>query len=271
MDAKNVRKASYAGSFYPQDSEELSRAVRQHIDQAQISEVIGVPKILVCPHAGYVFSGDVAGYSYRVIQNAVSNKVAAKKIFLLGPSHQWSVRGLCLSDNHEWETALGRVNIDDSVRLMLESGGIFTVDRQAHDVEHSLEVQLPFLQIVYGKEPFSIIPIIMTDVDPVVASQTLDGYFDERSLVIVSSDLSHYKRYDRARVIDGETIRYILELDIEQLEKLGVACGMEPLLIAVRLARKHSWKPMLLKYLSSGDTAGQKDSVVGYAAICFYE
>lgn len=270
MSEKTVRKANYAGSFYPLTQGELSADVDRYIDEVQLSDVSLNPKVLVCPHAGYIYSGPVVGYSYKVIQNLVRRGKAPRTVFLLGPSHQMAVEGLCVSDVDYWSTPLGTVPVSTITKNLIEKETVCSVNRVAHSREHSLEVQIPFLQRAFGSIQFEIVPIIMNEVDAQTASEVLTRY-QENSLIVVSTDLSHYHSCESAKEIDKNTIDSVLALDAERLCLGGDACGLEALRIAITMAKSNNWKTRLLKYLSSGDTAGSRDAVVGYASLCFYE
>lgn len=271
MKERHVRETTHAGTFYPVDAGELRSFVDLSLDEAGISKISGVPRIFVCPHAGYVYSGSTAAFSYKVLKNHIARTADyPRKVFLIGPSHQYRVEGLCVSDADVWNTPLGEVPVSPVAQKMIEDDGIFSSNNEAHLVEHSLEVQLPFLQRAYGRRRFEIIPILVSEVEEKEAVDELSLYVADDSIIIVSTDLSHYYPQEEAQERDQRTVDAILKVDEDALESVGDACGLAPLLIAVEFARKNSLTGELLKYRTSADTAGEKDAVVGYAAIYFH-
>lgn len=164
---------------------------------------------------------------------------------------------------------MGDVEVDGDVRMQLEKDEHCVVSDEAHAIEHSLEVQLPFLQYVYGEKPFYIIPILISDIAPAIVTKMLIPFINDDSLLVVSSDLSHYLPYEKARSVDNKTISDICSLNDTFLTES--ACGLDSIKVAISLAKRFSWKPVLLSYANSGDTAGDREAVVGYTAISFME
>lgn len=258
----NIRPPAFAGSFYPSDEEELQKAIDQYIEDANPPKVDGEIKALILPHAGYAYSGPVAASGYKLIKGK-----EYKNIVIFGPSHKVMFQNIALTNYASWKTPLGIVNLSPlSQELVNETG--FSLVNEAHLFEHSIEVQLPFLQRVL--KSFKITPLITGRISnhKEIAS-TLNQFIDGETLIIISSDLCHYLPYDKANEIDKQTIEKILNLDT-YLET-DQACGTDGILILIELAKIHNWKAKLLDYRNSGDTAGDKNQVVGYSSIVFHE
>ncbi|MEA3357049.1 MAG: AmmeMemoRadiSam system protein B [Patescibacteria group bacterium] len=277
MQDASIRKSVFDGKFYPHDSGELAELVRGYIDSAKIDFRECDLKALVFPHAGYIYSGTTAGYSAKALKMFSTKKFLRAeskiKIFLLGLSHNIKVTGLGLSTVDFWETPLGKVKVSALCSEMIRKEEICVEADRTHSVEHSIEVVIPFLQIALSElkpaQKFEIIPIIVSDIDFKSAAVILEKYISANDLVIVSTDLSHYLEYSSALDIDNNTVDQILRLDIGGFGKTGDACGKESVLILMSLARKLGWVPILADYSNSGDTAGDKKAVVGYASIIF--
>lgn len=267
MAEERIRKPVFSGKFYPDDSETLQFAIRQFLDTISLDCKRGHLKSLVCPHAGYIYSGYTAGHSYKVLEQCLGGFKNDLKIFLIGPCHNTEVEGLALSTMDEWNTPIGGVEVSSVVSDMIQSEEDCHENNQAHELEHSLEVQLPFLQVTLANRDFNIIPILVSKGDYSAYADILEKYLDDDSLLLVSTDLSHYDSYDSAKEKDKKTIDAILDLNIDQFQSLGDACGKLPLLILLELAKRNKWKPNLADYRNSGDTAGDKTAVVGYASI----
>jgi AmmeMemoRadiSam system protein B len=249
---EKVRKPKYAGSFYPSDQKELSKMVEKFVSEGKASfPGNAVLKALVAPHAGYIYSGPVAGAAYGVLKDS-----PPKKIVLFGPSHQQYFSG-AYGFQKPWVTPLGEVKIAEHGLQLIEE-----------DNEHSLEVQLPFLQTVLKK--FEFLPVLYGEIDALDLASLIDSYLDKNTVLVASSDLSHYLPYEKAKKIDFDTINSIYELDLRKFLQVGNACGKTGIGALIVLAQKYNWAPLLLQYKNSGDTAGDKKSVVGYAAIAFF-
>jgi len=267
----SIRPAAVAGSFYPADKNELRRMVNGFLESAKRIKIDGALRALVEPHAGYIYSGPVAAYGYKALaEEQTKDKGHITKIILLGPSHYAAFFGACETDCEAWETPLGSVR---AASLMAHVKGpkkeLFGVYPQVHGPEHCLEVQLPFLQTVM--KDFTIYPLLCGDVDPKELAGVIAEFIDDETLVIASSDLSHYLAYDEAVKIDGIANESVPKIDIKHFEDSGDACGKTPILVLMHLAKKKGWTGKLLDYRNSGDTAGPKDQVVGYGCYAFYE
>jgi len=254
-----VRPAAVAGAFYPADPAELRHIVEHLLEQA-VPPVIDVwPRILIVPHAGYVYSGPVGAAAYRVLQTA-----PARRVVLLGPSHFRAFSGIATPGADRLATPLGEVPVDRGLTSQAESDQVVRPDPAAHAREHSLEVQLPFLQVVLGE--FAVLTMLTGDVTSERAADVLDATTSAHDVVgVISSDLSHYLGYQAARRRDAKTVAAIAELRPEDLA-WDDACGRTAVQAALVLARRRGWACRLLDHRNSGDTAGPKDSVVGYAA-----
>ncbi|MBN1170305.1 AmmeMemoRadiSam system protein B [Candidatus Micrarchaeota archaeon] len=246
-----MRLPSVAGTFYPDNEIELRKMIADFLEAADAKKIGGKLRGLIVPHAGYVYSGPVAAYAYKLLEGK-----NAGKIILIGPSHYGIFNGLAESGYQKWQTPIGE--------LETFSIGLNRLPK-AHDPEHSLEVQLPFLQIVLKN--FKIDPILTGDLSPKEGAKTIDI----NAFFIVSSDLSHYYPYEQAMERDKKTISLIESLDAENFLTGGDACGRMGIAMIMELARQKGWKIKLLKYANSGDTAGPKTEVVGYAAFAVIE
>ncbi len=221
-------------------------------------------KGIVVPHAGYIYSGPVAGEGYRQLLNLDYSKPI--KVFILAPSHYMYFTGASVGLFDAYKTPLGLVNVSKTAgELLNEPNFHFILD--AHIEEHSLEVQLPFLQYVLPH--FEIVPILYGDIRYKVLAESIEKYLDERSILVVSSDLSHYYPYDKAVQIDSNCNAAVEQLDLKKMDKCE-ACGKTGIMMMIYLAKKNNWKSLVVKYANSGDTAGPKSQVVGYASYAFY-
>ncbi|MCX6737122.1 MAG: AmmeMemoRadiSam system protein B [Candidatus Parcubacteria bacterium] len=263
----NSRPSQYAGSFYPERAEDIKTFIGKAFNQVVQKESFQKkPKIIIVPHAGYAYSGNVAAYAYNAV-----GKFNYKNIFLLGPSHYVLASNQILTCAYkQFETPLGSIPTFKPENLP----SYFKDDDKAHAVEHSLEVQLPFLKYLY--KDCKIFPQLINEGDK--QSLTLISDFETRllndstnNLLVISSDLSHYHNYAEAQKIDKITIEAILQLNEGELEKRGEACGLTPILIGMKIAKKLKLKSLLLKAANSGDATNSFNApVVGYAAILFY-
>jgi AmmeMemoRadiSam system protein B/AmmeMemoRadiSam system protein A len=263
-----TRPAAVAGSFYPGDPASLRAALAEHLRHAGLPAASArPPKLLVVPHAGYVYSGDVAALGYAEL---AAWRERIERVVLLGPVHRVPVRGLAAPSVEAFETPLGTVPLDRAaIASLRDLPQVVQADRP-HAMEHSLEVQLPFLQQVLG-EGFRLVPLAVGDASPAEVAQVLERLWGgDETLVVISSDLSHYLPYEQAQARDGATVERILHFatDLEGDE----ACGAAPLNGALRLARAKGLLPRLLGVRNSGDAkaglAG-RDRVVGYGAVAF--
>jgi len=270
--AEWIRPPAWAGQFYPAEAAALARTIDDLLAQAR-HEVpgggtpapgVGVVRALVLPHAGIVYSGAVAAHGVQAVAGHPYSRV-----ILLGPDHRVGLRGAVVSRAVAYRTPLGKIPLDGDAARLLERSALFSIADAAERQEHSIEVVLPFLQRVLPR--FNLVPLILGPVDPIVIAEALAPLLGETTLVTVSTDLSHFLPAEAAREKDRRTIDAILALDGEALARIpGSACGAVPLQVLIAMARGAGWQPVLLHYANSGDTAGDRDRVVGYAAIAFY-
>jgi MEMO1 family protein len=262
----NSRPAAVAGMFYPESAAVLARNVSQLLSSAAQSPGLH-PKAIIAPHAGYVYSGAVAASIYAPL---LALRGMVRRIVLLGPTHRVAIDGLALPAATAFTTPLGTVPIDrllvDAVKDMPQ----ILVSDAAHAQEHSLEVQLPFLQSVFGtdSESFSLLPLAVGRATPEEVAEVLERLWGgEETLIVVSTDLSHFLPYVQAQQVDEQTVQMILELaptiDHQQ------ACGATPVNGLLLAAQRHDLRAQLIDHCNSGDTAGDKSRVVGYSAFAF--
>lgn len=256
-----IRAPAVAGLFYPAASRQLAHDVQLLLTEARPHELI--PKALISPHAGYIYSGPIAATAYAALKPVAAH---IRRVVLLGPTHRVAVRGLALPDADAFDTPLGRVMLDTTAMQAIADLPQVTVSAQVHELEHSLEVQLPFLQSVLPD--FKLLPLAVGMASPDEVAEVLEVLWGgEETLIVISSDLSHYLPYSTAQRVDNDTARHIL--DLRQLGSHEQACGATPINGLIVAARKHRLTPHLLDLRNSGDTAGPRDQVVGYAAFAF--
>ncbi|MEE8350773.1 MAG: AmmeMemoRadiSam system protein B [Rhodospirillales bacterium] len=258
-----IRKAAVAGQFYPGTATELDTAVRGFLNAAETSSD-PVPKAIIAPHAGYAYSGAVAASAYARLAPA---HAIIKRVVLLGPCHRVAVQGLALSGADAFETPLGQIPVDtDAAAEILKMAQVQVFDA-THAEEHSLEVHLPFLQVIL--DDFSVVPLVVGDASPEDVADVIEALWGgEETLIVVSSDLSHYLDYDAAQRIDTETCRAIENLDGAAISPDG-ACGRFPVGGLLEVAKRRGLSATTLDLRNSGDTAGSKDKVVGYGSWAF--
>jgi len=277
---EKVRFSAVAGQFYPEEKRELERMIESFLKEVKIPEIEGEVLGLILPHAGYVFSGFVAAHGFKLISGK-----NFKNVILIGDSHYEYFDGVSVWEKGFWETPLGKIRVNEKLaqKILSHSKRFFTKD-STHLFEHSLEVQLPFLQKVL--KDFEIVPIIFGSENKdwkELARAILDSFSKKDTLIIASSDLSHYPPYDVANKVDSETIESILKCDPKEfsktIEKLKenfpdvetFACAQDSIKTILEISKQKKAKAKLLKYQNSGDTFfGDKFQVVGYSAICFY-
>lgn len=253
------RQPAVAGSFYPESPEQLHLMLDRFLNDAAIREKI--PKAIIAPHAGYIYSGPIAASAYAGLKNA-HDKIT--RVVLIGPSHRVAFRGLAVSRAETFTTPLGNVMVDQAAVQTVVKLPFVEYIEQAHTYEHSLEVHLPFLQEVLDN--FKIVPIVAGEASPEQVSQVLDTLWGgDETLVVISSDLSHYHDYATAQQMDKSTSHTIEQLQYERLAS-GSACGKVPISGLLKLARKKMLSIKTVDLRNSGDTAGDKTRVVGYGA-----
>jgi len=261
-----IRMPAVAGMFYPGETRELAQNLAQMLGSAaHDAPQREVPKAIIAPHAGYIYSGPVAASVYALLAPA---RRRITRVVLLGPTHRVAVRGLALPGCRAFATPIGTVEIDRPAIEILRALPQVVISAQAHAHEHSLEVHVPFLQTVI--ERFTLVPLAVGRASAQEVAEVLDALWGgPETLIVVSSDLSHYLAYNDAQAVDRTTAQAILGLatDISHEQ----ACGATPVTGLNHLARRRGLKPELIDLRNSGDTAGDRNRVVGYGSFAFYE
>jgi AmmeMemoRadiSam system protein B len=267
-----IRKPAVAGSFYPADRDKLQKVISSYLTQAgNISDEFNNRKVIgiVSPHAGYIYSGSVAAYGYNYLA-----KEDFQSYVILAPSHRGRFKGASIIPKGIYKTPLGDVEIDSELGERLERKPYFGFIKEAHDMEHSLEVQLPFLQAIKPETKISPVVIGTTDIDICISiGETIaeEVHSSGKSCgIIISTDLSHYYSYDEAVKKDRGFIQVLESFDERRIKEDILsgkceACGEGPVIAGISLSKKLGAKKLkVIKYANSGDTAGPKDQVVGY-------
>ncbi|HVC28030.1 MAG TPA: AmmeMemoRadiSam system protein B [Gammaproteobacteria bacterium] len=258
----SIRPAAVAGIFYPQDAIELKALLRRLL--AENPSKGPAPKALIAPHAGYLYSGPIAARAYNALKDLGST---IRRVILLGPAHRVPLRGLALPTVDYFRTPLGDIPLDREAGVLLEGLTQVECSDHAHQLEHSLEVHLPFLQTLFDE--FTLVPLVVGRAQPDEVAQTLERLWGgSETLVVISSDLSHYHPSERARQIDGVTAQHIENLMIPI--DMNQACGASPINGLLTLAQNLDLRVRRLDLRNSGDTAGSSERVVGYGAWAFY-
>ncbi len=261
-----IRPPAVAGTFYPADPLELQQTVRAFLAQAQVPDLKNV-RAVIAPHAGYLYSGPVAGHAFKALANVPERP---RVLYLMGPAHYVYVPGVAVATFAGFSTPLGTVPVaTEIVDVLLAQGKPFLPGNDAHLPEHCLEVELPFLQSIFNNS-VRIVPLLFGQVDPFRVVPVLTEWLqaDPNALIVVSSDLSHYHDYATARRLDQGFLEAVVHGDLQQAQE-GEACGLLPILTLMGLARRLGWHAHLLDYRNSGDTAGDKSRVVGYSAVAY--
>ncbi len=257
-----LREPAVADMFYPADAAELRNMIDRFLAAAK--PIAASPKAIIVPHAGYIYSGEIAATAYKTLES-VKNRV--NRVVLLGPAHRVAIAGLALSSADFFATPLGTVPVDKQAASLLSDLPQVRIFDDAHTLEHSLEVQLPFLQRVLGK--FTLVPLVVGDASAEQVAEVIERLWDgPETLIVISSDLSHYHDYDTAKKLDKATCQAIEAL---RPKSIGYhdACGRNPVNGLLIAARHHGLKVTTLDLRNSGDTAGPRDQVVGYGAWIF--
>jgi len=257
-----VRSPAVAGTFYPGDASALRAALQRSFAQAVRPEAgAPVPKALVVPHAGYVYSGPVAASAYLRIQSAHDT---IRRVVLLGPSHRVALRGLAMSTADSWTSPLGAVALDTGAAAALRQFPWVKGNDAAHAPEHSLEVQVPFLQTVL--DDFTLVPLVVGDATDTEVATVIEALWaGPETLVVVSTDLSHYHRYADAVRLDTRTAAAIAGRRADEVGDHD-ACGARPLRGLLQVANRRNLKVEPIDLRNSGDTAGDRERVVGYGS-----
>lgn len=255
--AEVIRPPAVAGTFYPGDPHTLAGAVDSLLDAAQQPPLLGRLTGLICPHAGYVYSGPVAASGYRLLRGR-----CYRRVVVLAPSHRVAFRGLAIPNCSAFSTPLGEIPLWEGCRELARERP-FLLDSRPHALEHAVEVHLPFLQRTLND--FELVPIVFGASDDLIEATALLPLVNDETLFVVSTDLSHYLPYASAKQIDQSTVELFLSQDAHQAVS-AEACGRGPTATLLDLSTRLHWNIQLLDYRNSGDTAGDKSRVVGYAA-----
>lgn len=256
----SARPAAVAGLFYPVAAGELRDVVTRYLHAASVVDLPASPKALIVPHAGYIYSGSTAAAAYASVQ-ALRSKI--KRIVLLGPSHRVYLQGIAVPEWREFVTPLGDIRIDEERKALLLEQAKVIASNAPHALEHSLEVQLPFLQTMF--EDFTLLPLVAGAASPQhVASVLASVWGGEDTLVLISSDLSHYHNYETAQQLDRKTSADILRCSTHLTGEQ--ACGATCINGLTHLASERRMQLREIARLNSGDTAGDRTRVVGYGA-----
>ena len=260
----SIRNTAVAGTFYPKEPKELQASLTALLQHAHTDTQF--PKAIIVPHAGYVYSGPIAANAYS---SFYKNPPPIKRIVLMGPAHRVAFQGIAASTADYFATPLGNIPVDHNTLTPIISQGLVKYFDLAHEQEHCLEVQLPFLQVIF-KNKFEIIPLLVGDTDSTFIAQVLRAIWGgAETLIVISSDLSHYHSYETAKEMDKGTTRWIEELNGKQLD-YDSACGRLPIQGLLEVAKEYNMQCKTLDLRNSGDTFGPHDRVVGYGAFSFY-
>ena len=265
---KNIRPPAVASMFYPGGAAELRKAVQNYLSNAGTEEDVSQLKkgetaelrTLIVPHAGYIYSGKIAASAYRLLEQ---NQF--KRVLLLGPAHRVWLQGAAFPETDAFETPLGEITLDkELIEKILAEFSWISVSDKAHAEEHCLEVQLPFLQETLGE--FKLLPLVVGDAKTELLAALIQQFSeDPETLIVISTDLSHFHDYQTAREIDARTANAIELLEQNRISTED-ACGAYPLRGALLAASQNQWNIHRLGLCNSGDTAGDRGRVVGYGA-----
>jgi hypothetical protein len=265
-----VREPAVSGSFYPAEPVSLRWFINEFLVQAITPTGIlatepGPLRGLIAPHAGYKYSGPIAAYAFKALRASRGTR----RVFLLGPAHFVPIPGVALSSFAGFATPLGVVAVDVAIvqAMLAEQPRLYLEGNVAHVPEHSLEVELPFLQRCLPDVP--IVPMLFGEVDVAAVARDLAQRLTAEDLLLVSSDLSHYHDYDTARTLDGRFLQDVLAGDLAAAAR-GEACGKAPILTLMHVAQQLGWTAALRDARNSGDTAGDRRRVVGYASVTYH-
>jgi len=268
-----TRPAAVAGSFYPGNRQMLADNINVLLKQAAANARFSTdihtghapPKAIVVPHAGYIYSGQTAATAYNSL---IRWRTVIKRVILLGPVHRVPIKGLALPDVDVFTTPLGEVKLDKAAIASVSNMQQVVLSYPAHAQEHALEVQLPFLQSILND--FKLVPLAVGDATPEEVAEVMETLWGgPETIIVVSSDLSHFLPYSVANEVDRSTVKNILQMQGGLTHHQ--ACGGTPVNGLILAAKKHHLHPALLDLCNSGDTAGDKSRVVGYAALTFSE
>ena len=275
LSQKSTRPPAVASMFYPGDFEELRNEVLSYLNgsickknvSAQNNDVISDIRALIVPHAGYIYSGEIAACAYRLL---LQNRKKYKRVLILGPAHRVWISGAAFPSAEIFETPLGKIKLDKILmKKIVKKLSWISVNDEAHSQEHCIEVQLPFLQETL--EDFLLIPMVVGETKTEQIAEVINQFIeDEETLIVISTDLRHFNDYETATTNDLRTANAIEHLELENLYSED-ACGVYPLRGFLSVAKKKEWDVYRLGLCNSGDTSGDRHRVVGYGAWAFTE
>jgi len=258
-----IRQPAVAGTFYPADKQTLASDIKTLLDVSRPGRHEVRPKAIIVPHAGYIYSGLTAAVAFTALD---TEHDSIERVILLGPVHHVPVPGLALPDADVFATPLAEIQIDQAAVGTIKNLPQLTINADAHAAEHSLEVQLPFLQSVL--DDFKLVPLVVGDATAEEVAEVLEVLWGgSETLIVVSSDLSHFLPYTTAQLVDAQSVQKIMQLQATLSHEQ--ACGGTPINGLLLAAKHHNLKVQLLDLRNSGDTAGDKSHVVGYASFAF--
>lgn len=263
-----IQKPDYNGLYYPSDAAALEDAIELAIGKTasfgpDLSELS--VKALIVPSAGYSYSAEVAAAAYQKIMNR-----NYQRVIVIGSSHFLQFQGMALSESEYFETPLGQVEVDQILNAKLAIDFNFVVNELAFMKEYSIELQLPFLQKCL-KEKFLLTPLVLGNkVDVNLIAERLADVIDDNTLIVVSTNLSHFLNNEKARKVDQETINALLNLDTNELQANGQASALNGLIILNEIAKLKGWQPVYLNYANSSDVGDDQNSVVGYGSLVYF-
>ena len=261
---ENIRPPAVAGMFYPANAVKLRADIQRFLSEADPPELSSL-RALILPHAGYIYSGPVAAYGYKLLQR----EPIPERILILGPSHRVWFEGVVMADVDAFRTPLGNHPVDrEYIKELMKHSQQFTASNAPHRSEHCLEVQYPFIQMICPNTP--TVPMLFGNLDPQAVGETLNAVLTSGDFIIVSSDLSHFHNNVQAHTLDHQFIDAVLGGQIVNAAQ-GEACGQAPTVALMTIAARRGWQPYLLDYRTSGDIMGDRSQVVGYAAIAYVE
>ncbi len=264
-----TRKTAVAGQFYPGSCSEVSADIEKFnlaFDKIEIKkEVLDlVPRAVIVPHAGYIYSGFTANFAYRFLQ-----KAKAKRIIVIGPSHYHYFKGISGSYYEKYETPCGEMDIDSAYLFALAKEFNISFEPKAHQQEHSTEVQMPFIQH-YFKDT-KVIELIYSDIESKTLAQIIYALLhNPENLLVISTDLSHFHSLDSAKKLDHSCLEAVGTLDVEKFNQGCEACGLIGMEALIYAAKRHKFSSKLLDYRTSADASGDSSSVVGYLSAMIY-
>ena len=262
INQEEIREAKFSGTWYPANQENLEKLLEEYFNESNKINFKGEVKAVIVPHAGYIYSGKIAASVFNQLEEDYET------VFLIGPSHNHPLKNVSVSGFKYYSTPLGNVEVSEKSREMDKREEIISTIEEAHGNEHSLEIELPFLQ--YKLNDFEIVPLLVGQTNSTELKEVLMNYLDEEDLIVVSVDLSHYHEYNEAITLDSYSVSSIMNLDTNAIFNAEIDA---PWAVAslLEIAKEKSWKPYLISYTNSGEVSGDKTSVVGYSGIVFVD